>query len=492
VIDVDSIPDPPERSATIDGLSWADLRGSQVFISPSRLFADVVAVEPPAAPRMVVRRAVVLGASIAGLMAARVLSDHADEVLIIERDAADAGGEPRAGVPQGTQVHGLLPAGQRQLERWFPGFFAEACAGGAVVPPVDRVQFWTDGVRHAHLPIVTDEAGVVSTRPFIEAIVRRRTLAIGNVRLLSGRADSIVVDGDRVVGARYEPAEEPGRTVVVDAEFVVDAMGRSSRLGDWLQDAGWPRPPMRRMPIRLNYATAMFARTQDDAPQVVVARSTAGPGRTARIGGINAVEGDRWMVLIAGYADDRPTRDTDDFLRRCRTDFPYVFGAVADTNPMIGSVVTYHQADSRRRDYHKLDRLPAGLVAAGDAVASFNPIYGQGMTSAVLHAACLSTFLRSSTPLAGPASAYFARIKVVVDAAWQVSTFADLALPHVDGPYPPAYTLINWISEMIFESSMTDARLNDRLGLVTTMLAHPSSLMRPGTLLRAARLQMFG
>lgn len=144
-------------------------------------------------------------------------------------------------------------------------------------------------------------------------------------------------------------------------------------------------------------------------------------------------------MLVAGYDTDRPSRDADDFTARCRDHFPQEFRDIAERGRMIGDVVTYHQADSRRRDFHEVDRLPAGLVAAGDAVASFNPIYGQGMTSATLHASCLSAYLRSDPALHDePARAYFERVRVIVDAAWQISTFADLDLPHVDGPYPVA------------------------------------------------------
>jgi 2-polyprenyl-6-methoxyphenol hydroxylase-like FAD-dependent oxidoreductase len=153
---------------------------------------------------------------------------------------------------------------------------------------------------------------------------------------------------------------------------------------------------------------------------------------------------------------------------------------------MIGSVATYHQADSRRRDFHELDRLPGGLVAVGDAVASFNPIYGQGMTSAALHASCISSYLRSGHSPHEPAHAYFDQVRVIVDAAWQTSTLTDLALPHVDGPYPRGYKVINRVSNKVLQTSMNDPVISHRLGRVATMLAHPSTLARPSTLLRVA------
>jgi 2-polyprenyl-6-methoxyphenol hydroxylase-like FAD-dependent oxidoreductase len=455
-----------------------------VFTSANEIFRRIGTAEPPTGTKVLFKRAVVLGGSIAGLMAARVLSDHADEVVIIERDDTD-GDEPRQGVPQGTQVHGLLPAGQIQLDRFFPGFFDESVAAGAVVPSPDAVRFFMNGAPRLAPGAGSDARSVVSSRPFLESLVRQRVRAIDNIRFVNARVEGLVFDGARVSGVRYT-GNEPQ---TLDADFVVDTMGRSSRLSDWLESEGFARPPMRRMAIRINYATARFKRrlTGQDAIDVVVSHDTAAEGRTARIGGINAIENDHYMVLVSGYAEDKPSRDVEDFTRRCREDFPAVFRRVADACEMVGPVITYHQADSRRRDFHRINRFPARLVAAGDAIASFNPIYGQGMTSAMLHASCLSAYLRDDPNLDRPAKAYFALAKVVVDAAWQVSTFADLALPHVDGPYPRGYRMMDWISTRIFRVSENDAQVNHRLGLVTMMLAHPNSLMSAGVLWKALR-----
>ncbi|MEV1072959.1 FAD-dependent oxidoreductase [Micromonospora parva] len=463
--------------------------------SPSRLFAEIATAERPAETRVVMRRAVVLGGSIAGLLAARVLSDHAEEVLIVERDPSDVDAGPRPGVPQGSQVHALLPAGQVQLERWFPGIADEALALGAPPPPRDpgTAKVFVNGVLGLPPAATGTGPALITTRPFLEALVRRRTLAVDNIRMVYGRAEGVLFDERRVTGARYVP--EGGTEPVVEAaDLVVDAMGRSSRLSDWLAEHGWPRPPLQRMPIKLNYATALFKRDEKVSDAwVAVFHTMAGRGRTARIGGINSVEGDRWIMLVAGYDGDRPSRDAADFTARCREHYPQMFGDIAEHGEMLGGVVTYHQADSRRRDFHKLDRLPAGLVAAGDAVASFNPVYGQGMTSATLHASCLSRYLRSGPkPHDEPARAYFDQVRVVVDAAWQISTTADIELPHVDGPYPPGYRVTKWFGDLLFRASLTDPVLNARLGRVTTMLDHPAALSRPGTLLRALRLGLLG
>jgi 2-polyprenyl-6-methoxyphenol hydroxylase-like FAD-dependent oxidoreductase len=413
-------------------------------------------------------------------------------VLIVERDPTEGEG-PRPGVPQGTQVHALLPAGQKQLDRWFPGFTEGAVAAGA--PDYRR----NDGRVYINnrLREVPDPPPkrpmLITTRPFLESQVRRRVLERPNVTMVYGRAVNLVLTGSAVRGVRYLP-DGAGEPQDIAADLVVDAMGRSSRLNDWLEEHGWPRAPMQRMPIKLNYASALFERDESVSDTwVAIAQETPGDGRTPRIGGVLSVEGDRWLMLVAGYDEDRPSRDAAEYAERCRRYFPSMFGDIAERGRMIGGVITYHQADSRRRDFHTLERLPAGLVAAGDAVASFNPVYGQGMTSAMLHASCLSAWLQAGPDVTTtPARPYFDKVRVVVDAAWQVSTFADLGLPHITSGRPRGYRLIRWAGDLLLRASMTDEPTCRRLNSVTAMERHPAALADPGVVLRALRLRLQG
>jgi 2-polyprenyl-6-methoxyphenol hydroxylase-like FAD-dependent oxidoreductase len=459
--------------------------------SASQLFARISTPEPPGPPRTLMGRAVVLGGSVAGLMAARVLADHAEEVLIVERDPTEGAG-PRPGVPQGTQVHALLPAGQTQLERWFPGFTEEAVAAGAPTGRNDSRVYINDELRRVPDPPL-ERPMLITTRPFLEARIRRRVLQIKNVRMVYGRADALLFTGAAVRGAAYVP-DGAGAPVEAEADLVVDATGRSSRLNDWLTAQGWPRAPMRRMPIRLNYASALFERDESVSDTwVAISQTTPGAGRVPRIGGVLSVEGGRWLMLVAGYDEDRPSRDVADYAQRCRRHFPSMFGDIAERGRMIGGVVTYHQADSRRRDFHAVERLPAGLLATGDAVASFNPVYGQGMTSAMLHASCLSAWLQTAPDVGRePARAYFDLVRVVVDAAWQTSTFADLGLPHITEGRPRGYGVLRRASDLLLRASLTDEPTCRRLNRVTAMEAHPASLAEPGVMLRALRLRLLG
>lgn len=447
--------------------------------SPVAVFTRLSDPNPPTDTTVVFGTAVVLGGSIAGLLAARVLSDHAETVVVIDRDEPGDSTDTRPGVPQGTQIHALLPSGLRQLERWFPGFGEWAEEAGAVAAPAETRLSYIDGQRK----IIGSRAGVLSgSRPFLEALIRRRTLALPNVKTVKARVTGLEFDGDAVTGVHYE---SDGEQCVERADFVVDAMGRSSRLGDWLAEAGWERPAMRRMTVDLNYATALLEhRAGDPDVNAVIALRTPAKSPDVAAAAMCRIEGDRWIITMAGYVDNSPGRTADDLVRVARTQYPPEFGQVAG-NELTGEIRTYRHPDSRRREFHALTRLPARLIATGDAVASFNPVYGQGMASATLHASCLSEYLRSLPDLNQPAREFFALQRVVVDAAWDISTGADLTLPHVDGPYPRGYRLASWVTNQIAAASIVDPEVCRRFEEVTFLLAHPRSLVAPGTILRS-------
>ncbi|WP_199733487.1 NAD(P)/FAD-dependent oxidoreductase [Micromonospora sp. BL4] len=450
-------------------------------LSPPRVFAALNAVLPPDQACPVLGKAVVLGGSIAGLLAARVLSDYAESVVIIDRDDLEVTGE-RPGVPQGTQLHALLPGGFLQFERLFPGFREQALAQGAVEAPPAARRSYLDGRLKVIVP--DDADSLAGSRPLLEGLIRQQVLRLPNVKTITARATGLVFDGAVAAGVRCDAGGVRG---VECGDLLVDAMGRSSRLSDWLEQAGWDRPTTRRLTVHLNYATALFRRPEvDPALAVVMALHTPGTPLDVAGAAFFAVEGGRWMAMMAGYGDNRPGRTAEDFVRRLREQFPPEFGEVA-ANEMLGDVQTYRHSDSRRRDFHALKRFPAGLVSVGDAVASFNPVYGQGMTAAALHAACLSLYLRSGPDLSVPARRYLDLQKVVVDAAWSTSTSADLALPNVDGPYPRGYRFSSWASRQIVTATVTDVATARRFNEVVSMREHPRSLATPRVLLGALR-----
>lgn len=439
------------------------------------------------------RTVAVLGAGIAGLLAARVLSEYADEVVIVDRDdltpSSDGTEGPRHGVPQGTQMHALLEAGRRGVERRLPGFTDEIVAAGAIRANTGAdVYGYLNGERKV---LVGDLPMVSATRPFLEAHIRRRVLEHPAVRVLTANVWGLSFRGDRVDGVRLTTT--PGlATDVLHADLVVDATGRGTRVGAWLAEGGWPEPPLRRIKVDLGYATAVFRATGTDPAAVAdgaaLAQSlTTLPDGRVRLATLGRIEGDRWIALAAGYADDKPTRDPEDFLARCRQDPAKAFGKLAANAQLEGDIAVYRHPDNRRRDFHRASRFPAGLLCVGDAVASLNPVYGQGMSSAAAHASCLADALESGRLPHEPARSYFTAIRRVTDDAWQTSVLNDLRLPHVTAERPPGFALATRLGDLVHQASVTDPVVGLRFLHVLHMIAPPRTLMTPSTLLRAIR-----
>ncbi|MFI8371544.1 NAD(P)/FAD-dependent oxidoreductase [Streptomyces sp. NPDC085466] len=319
------------------------------------------------------------------------------------------------------------------------------------------------------------------------------------VRREGTEVTDLILRGERVAGVVTTTADDgDGDTTTgeeLTADLVVDATGRSSRLGEWLNRHGWDAAPVDRMRIDLGYATASFRRGSE-LGSTVIAHSSPGPASDYRAdvtepGALAAVEGDRWSVVLAGYAAHRPGPDPDEFLRRMRRCVEPI-RTVAEESTMTDDVVTYRFVESRRRVHSRLRRFPGGLVVVGDALASVNPVYGQGLTLAALEADALATYLRAGSRPQAPALGYFRLAETAVDAAWQLSTAADLAQPHVTGPYPRGYRAQKWVADRLTEASVRDSAVNAAYMRVVNMEDPPKALTGPRLLARTARVLLRG
>ena len=421
----------------------------------------------------------VLGGGMAGLLAARVLTDHAKEVVLVERDDLSGGPEARRGVPQGNQVHGLLARGLERMESMFPGLTAElADAGAEVADPGVDLQWWVTGERKPPSPI---GPGVSCTRPFLEWHLRRRVTALAGVQVVRGRADALTAIAGRVDGVVLAESGER-----IAADLVVDCTGRSTRMDDWLVALGYEPPPRRTVHVDLGYATRFYPRRPDDRlgdARAII--SITEDYQRARGAVAFPAEGGRWIVTVGAYHDDRPRADAGDFADRLRTDPVPAMRQFAERDDALTEVTTYRYPASVRRDFHRCRRLPAGLVALGDSVASFNPLYGQGMTSAALQAGALSSYLGSGASVKEPATRYFRRLRPVVDSVWKLSTSADFRMAHVTGDRPAGLRMTLLLNDIYTKATLRDADLHGLFLRVVNLQTRPEQLARPDHLLRA-------
>ncbi|MFI6449405.1 FAD-dependent oxidoreductase [Kitasatospora sp. NPDC050543] len=387
--------------------------------------------------------AVVLGAGFAGLVTARVLADHFTAVTIVERDDW-AGVGPRRGVPQGRHAHAFLAKGYEILETLYPGVTEELFQDGA-----RHVDFLAD-VRfgfHGHVltQVPTGLQALLASRPFFEGHLRRRTLALPNVRLLGDHeVTGVTTERRAVTGVRICPrGRDRERTLAAD--LVVDCLGRSGRSTAWLDELGFARPREERTRVDLTYASRhlRLSGTAPSGDRIVVVG--AQPGRPTGLA-LSEQERGQWVLSLYGYGTHAPPADPEGFLEFARRLAPPdVWAVIRDAEP-LDDVAVYRFAHCTRRRYDRLADLPAGMVAVGDSQCSLNPVYGAGMTSAALQALALGRCLRGMTPAmrAGkelPKHYYRASARLITQ-PWWFSVLGDHLLPEVPGKRLPGMALI--------------------------------------------------
>lgn len=430
--------------------------------------------------------AVVIGASVAGLLAARALSDAYERVTVVERDELPPLGEGRKAVPQGRHAHVMLASGLGAIEELLPGITDELLQAGArPCTSLREIRLVISG----HL-LSREAPGadvLLASRPLIEGHIRRRVLALDNVtvRPRSDVTDLVTSPDDkRVIGVRIRPRGGHGREEGCDADLTVAASGRSARLPALLEALGYRRPEEERLPIDLLYVSRRLRLRPGALPGDRIVGIGARPGLPR---GLMLIEQeDHWVLTVSGYgAEHHPPTDEQGYL-----DFvasvapPDVMAAIREAEPLTG-IVTHGFPANQRRRYDRLKRFPEGLLAVGDAIASFNPLYGQGMSVAALEAIELRRCLqRGDRRLA---RRFFHAAGKVVAPAWEMAVGGDLALPEVDGHRPLALRLTNAYVDRLLQVAEHDPLVAAAFNDVADLLAPPQSIMRPGVLWRVLR-----
>lgn len=429
------------------------------------------------------RRAVVLGGSIAGLMAARILADHFSQVLVVERDALPQGAAGRRGVPQGRHVHGLLGGGRDLLEAYLPGITRDMEARGALVGDSVLDCGWhLSGGYLMRFP--STAIGVAASRPLIESTVRDRVLQLPNVVVRQG-VDALGLvageDGTRVLGVRLLDRRPGSAEEQVPADLVVDATGRGSRAPEWLEAFGFDRPQEDEVRVDVTYTTRRFRRGEGDLDGARMEMCSAEPGRP--IGGFAmAQEGGTWLVTLIGYHGTTPPADLDGF-RAAASALPARGLSVVVANEPIEDAVVSRFPASRRRRWERVPRLPAGFVPLGDAIASFNPVYGQGMTAAVQEAAALDRTLREGRDDRLP-ERFLARAARVVDIPWSMAAGSDFRFAETVGRSAPGTALVNRYTRRLQRAARHDRVVAGAFFSVMNLRSSPAALLRPDIAVR--------
>jgi uncharacterized protein (TIGR02246 family) len=432
-------------------------------------------------------QAVVLGAGMAGLLAARVLSDFYGSVIVIERDVLPDQPEQRKGVPQGRHLHNFCSRGIQLVSELFPGILAEFGAAGAVVDDGDdlsRVYVRVAGHELNPAGTLTDPgslAAVQASRPFLEFHVRQRVAASRNVTICDNHeVIEPLIAADVVTGTRVINRHN-NSTITVDADLVVDAAGRAALTCAFLDNHGFGPPSEHRIPSAWGYSSQLLRL----APGRISERlAYVSQGNTASGALLVAYEHDTWMLAISCPIErGSPPRDFAAMLAVAEQLLPAALVTVLRDGTRLGGIAISRNTAARWRRYDHSSRLPDGLIVLGDALCTLNPLHGQGMTMAALQALALRDCLRAGhTDLVGR---FYRAAAVSIAPVWAMNAANDTS-PALKTPQTVRGRVLRSFQRAALTAATKDIAVAERILRVRNLVDPPARLQDPALLIRIA------
>ncbi|MET7291281.1 monooxygenase [Streptomyces griseoloalbus] len=430
------------------------------------------------------RHAIVIGGSVGGLLAARVLTGRFARVTVLDRDELPGVPQARRGVPHGDHGHALLLGGKQQLEEFFPGLGADLVAGGAVPfdPGHDLLMHQKGALRRRFR---SGAEGVSATRALLEFALRGRVAALPGLQIRDRTPVYGLTGGpDGATGVVLED----GATLAAD--LVVNASGRGGASADgWLRALGCEAPATDVVKVGVGYTTRLYRRLPGERlAGGGLLHLLAGADGDKRVASVFAVEGDRWMVTLGGWHQTHAPTDPAGFADfAARLPSEAVRRIVSGSEPVpddTGRKFTFPAA--RRRRFERLPNPPARFVTLGDALCSFNPLYAQGMTVAARQAAALGRALDAAGGTgADMVRAYYANAAKAVEGPWQMAAAGDFSHPETTGTKPRGTRLRAWYADRVLLASHVSVPVNRALMDVQQLLVPPTAILRPGLAARA-------
>ncbi|HLN62916.1 MAG TPA: FAD-dependent oxidoreductase [Symbiobacteriaceae bacterium] len=434
------------------------------------------------------KQAIVIGGSIAGLTAARVLADHYERVLIIERDDLPDGATVRKSAPQGAHTHALLARGLRTLERLMPGLTRDLVEQGAVECDTTADFAWYQhGVFKGRWP--SGQPALSMTRPLLEWRMRIHVLATPNITLMAGhRVVSLITTADRtrITGVRAGAVDGPeGAVRELEADLVVDATGRGSRVPGWLEELGCGAVPVTEIKSDVRYVSRIF-RNKGPAPDFKLGLFQDDFPST-HLGAAFRVESDACSVTLQTMLGEEVPNTEAGFLAYARSiAVPHLAQLLEQSEP-LSPLLFYRIPSNLRRHYERMARFPDGLAIIGDAATAFNPRYGQGMAAAVLGAEVLEQSLKEPA-FGGPGSGqrFQKALAKAMDLPWEMSAGEDL--PFLEKSLPLSARFAGWYVRRLLRLCSVDREAVVAFAGVMHLLRPMSDLFRPRLLWKVLTL----
>ena len=432
--------------------------------------------------------AIVIGASITGLMAAKVLSKYYSRVLILEKDEVGEEAVSRKGQPHTRHLHGLLPAGLNVMRSYFPDLLEELEQGGAnIVDFAGGMHWFTHGGYrksfHIGMPSVS------ASRPLLEKTIRKNVLKEPGIEL-KDRTQVLKLFYDpkskSVKGLEIQHLDEK-ESAIVHCDMTVDCSGRGSRSFQWLNQMGYEVPSVSEVKVNVGYATRIFEQKPDDLMNRKWIFNTPEAPHEYTSAGAFPIEDNRWLVTLAGWHGNHPSTD-EELFKNFAKKLPAgdVHRIVATCKP-VSEIIQYKYNSSLRRHYENLSDFPGSYLVMGDALCSFNPVYGQGMTSASLQVKILDELLKTGLSTDRLARKFFKKASKIIDIPWKMAVGEDFRYPETIGPKPAGINLINRYISKVHRATLTDEKVCEAFLKVMSLLKSPVSLFHPHIFWRVMR-----
>ncbi len=434
-------------------------------------------------------QAIVIGGSVGGIFAARVLADFFDRVTIVESEHLSSDAKQRKNIPQGNHAHTLLIRGGRLINQYFPGTIDRLVAAGAV--PVDMghdIRWHHFGGWKAHWD--DDMIGTFLSRPLVESELASAIKRFPNIEIREQtKAESLIVNEgeNRVQGIRIQ--NKNGECEEIRGDLVIDTTGHNSLT---LQQLKSENIPFDEVPIKVSYASRIYRQPTSLPPWKVLMIAQGAPSK--RAGVIFPLEGGRWIATLGAYAGEAPPKTHDEFMAVARAlPVPDLYRAISEAEPM-SDVTTYRFPRDIRHRYDKLKNPLGGLVVLGDALCRLNPLYGQGMAAVAVESDLLRELVQkwSKTGEAfSPAFSrkYFKQAIKRTSPAWQGATLEDLRFFKDEVDLPLSTRIQQWYTRRMHLAAIDSPEVSKTFYRVANLLDPPTDLFKPSI---AARVLTHG
>lgn len=415
--------------------------------------------------------AIVLGGSVAGVLAAKVLSQTFNTVTVVERCKLS---NDKSIAPQADQFHILLGSGLRALDQLYPGFSRLLVADGGV---------FTSATKDWHL--LFSEGWLKRFESELEVICCSRDLLESAIRRCCFEQNIEWIDGCDVKTVELSQNAKPRVLVAqrhqsnkkwLTSDLIVDCTGANSRALDWLVHSGYQTPLVESISAHLGYACQRFSGVtmpEDCKAALITPKAPTNPIGAA----IMPIENDQWMVAQYGFAKHYPSTDQTKFLDGfANLRDPLIAKALENATP-VSALQGFRKERNVFKHFDRLNKWPKGFVVFGDALASLNPYYGQGMSTAAMAAITLKKAVESQKS----AQQIQKKISAVYRAPWLASSTEDLRWPETEcNAKVQGVNMAHKMSDRLIRAATKSDKACDAFLNAMHMTKPASSLLAPG------------